>query len=162
VNIENLSVAEILELYSNILKKLKNDNIIRTNNFVGEIGEYLAIEHYQNTKGLPKLQAAPPNTKNIDAISTNGDRYSIKSTTGNTTGVFYGLNPKGSNEKDVQRFEYILIVVFDGNISLMHILEIDWNTFIKHKKWHSRMRAWNLVITKKLIEDCTIIYTQGA
>ena len=34
---------------------------------------------------------APVGTENIDAISRKGDRYSIKSTSSNTTGVFYGL-----------------------------------------------------------------------
>jgi len=158
MNIDNLSVSELLELYSKILKKLKKDKVIRSNNLVGEIGEYIAIEHYTKIKGLPKLQAAPTGTKNIDAISVNGDRYSIKATTSGTTGVFYGLNPKGSIEEDTQRFEYVIIVIFNDDMSLKNILELDWNTFLKHKKWHSRAAAWNLVITKKLFEDSKVIF----
>ena len=44
---------------------------------VGGVGERLVIEHFQKTSGLPKLQAAPRGTKNVDALSRNGDRYSI-------------------------------------------------------------------------------------
>jgi len=158
MDIDNMTVSELVNLYSRILKKLKDDKIIRTNNLVGEIGEYIAIEHYQNSKGLPKLQAAPPGTKNIDAISINGDRYSIKSTTSKTTGVFYGLNPKGSDKEEIQKFEYVIIVIFDSDMSLSYILELDWATFMKHKSWHSRMEAWNLIITKKLVKDCIVVY----
>lgn len=38
----------------------------------------MEIDYYCKTRGLPKLQVAQPSTKNIDAISVNGDRYSIK------------------------------------------------------------------------------------
>jgi len=160
MNIDNMTVTELLELYSNILKKLKKDNIIRTNNLVGEIGEYIAIEYYQKTKGLPKLQPAFTGTKGVDAMSINGDRYSIKSTTKKLTGVFYGLNHKDSSEEDVQKFEYVIIVIFDDDVSLKTILEMDWKTFIKHKRWHKTMNAWNLSISKKLINDCKIVYSK--
>ena len=72
---------------------------------IGDMGEYLAIEYYNNTPGLPNLAPAPVRTENIDAISRKGDRYSIKSTSGNVTGVFYGLEPKGSDIPDIQKFE---------------------------------------------------------
>lgn len=41
------------------------------------------------------------------------------------------------------------------------ILEMDWNTFLLNKKWHSRMMAWNLTLTRKLQEQCTIIYERN-
>ena len=45
---------------------------------IGDIGEELAIRHYSKTANLPNLQRAPLGTKNVDALSRNGDRYSIK------------------------------------------------------------------------------------
>ena len=91
--LKELSTTDLIQKYSDIIKELKARGVIRTKNVVGDLGEYLAINHYCNTAGLPKLQAAPANTKNIDAISINGDRYSIKSSTGKLTGVFWGLEP---------------------------------------------------------------------
>ena len=82
---------ELLSLYSQIIKLLKNGIVIRTKNFVGEIGEYRAIRYYNSTPNLPNLQAAPVGTENIDAISRAGKRYSIKTVTGKTTGFFYEL-----------------------------------------------------------------------
>ena len=139
----------------------KHRNVIRSKNVVGDIGEYLAIDYYTKTSGLPKLQFAPPSTENIDAISVKGERYSIKCTTSNTTGVFYGLNPPESDEPQRQLFEYVVIVVLNDNYQLKKIVQLDWNLFLKHKKWHSRVAAWHLIVSKKLLADATIIFDQG-
>ena len=88
MNLDELNTTELIQTYSRIIKQLKKRGIIRTKNLLGDLGEYLAIEHFNNTSGMSNLQAAPAGTQNIDAISRNGDRYSIKSTTGNLTGVF--------------------------------------------------------------------------
>lgn len=157
-DLEKYSSEDLISIYSASIKELKKRNIIRTNNVVGDLGEYLAIQYYGNTKGLPRLQTAPIGTRNIDAISINGDRYSIKSTTTNTTGVFYGLEPPESNNQNKQIFEYVIVVVFCKDMELDGIYEIDWDTFIRHKHWHSRMRAWNLIISKDLIADSKVIF----
>ena len=36
-------------------------------------------------------------------------------------------------------------------------IETDLDTFCKYKKWHSRMNAWNISITKEFIENSKII-----
>ena len=100
IDLENMPAEDIIELYSSSIKELKKRGIIRTKNVIGELGEYLSIQYYNNTPGLPNLQAAPIGTQNIDAISINGERYSIKSTSTNLTGVFYGLEPKDSEREN--------------------------------------------------------------
>lgn len=109
------------------IKELKQRKVIRTNNVVGELGEYLAIEIYNSTAGMPNLSPAPVGTENIDAISRKGDRYSIKSTSNNTTGVFYGLEEPKSDMIDRQKFEYVIICKFDDNYELQTVLEMDWD-----------------------------------
>ena len=158
MDLVNLSTDEIVDLYPQIIKELKKREVIRTNNFIGEIGEYIVIKYYKNTPGLPALQAAPISTKNIDAISNEGERYSIKSTSSNVTGVFYGLEPLGSNVPDKQKFEYVVICVFDEDYSVKAIYEMNWESFLKHKKWHSRMKAWNLSLAKSTLSDCKVIF----
>ena len=156
--LQHLNNKELIETYSNILKLLKKRGIIRSKNFIGDLGEYLVIEHYCNTPNLPKLQPAPSGTKNVDALSINGDRYSIKSTTGRVTGVFYGLNPPNSKDPEIQRFEYLIIAIFNEDYTLVRILELDWNMFLSFKKWHSRMNAWNITISKELINKAKTIF----
>ena len=156
--INTLKDSDLISLYSQSIKELKSRGIIRTGNVIGDLGEYIAVDYYCSTPNLPKLQAAPIGTQNIDAISINGDRYSIKSTSTTTTGVFYGLNDPDSSIQDIQKFEYVIIVKFDKDYQLEGIYELNWNTFIKYKRWHSRMNAWNLSLTKNLIYDSKIIY----
>jgi len=158
VDLATLKTVEIVSFYGAVIKELKRRGVIRTNNVIGDLGEYLAIEHYNNTVGLPALAAAPISTENIDAISRKGDRYSIKSTSSNITGVFYGLEPKGSAIPDKQKFEYVIICKFNSDYELEEILEMDWETFLKHKKWHSRMNAWNLSLTREVYSDCKVIF----
>lgn len=158
MDLKALKDEEVIRLYSESIKELKKRNIIRTKNVLGELGEYLAINFYNSHPGLPKLQTAPVGTQNVDAMSRNGERYSIKSCTTNTIGVFYGLQQKGSIIPDKQAFEYVIICQFDDDCELQRILELPWDKFLIHKHWHSRMTAWNLTITKKMIADCKIIY----
>ena len=117
-----------------------------------------AIEIYNNTPGLPNLAPAPVGTENIDAISRKGDRYSIKSTSNATTGVFYGLEEAESDVPDRQKFEYVIVCKFDDDYELQAVLEMDWDKFLRNKRWHSRMHAWNLSLTKKLCQQCKIVY----
>lgn len=122
------------------------------------MAEFLVINHYKNTSGLPNLQAAPAGTQNVDALSRHGERYRIKGTTGKLTGVFYGLNPPKSTDHEPQKFEYVIIACFNSNFKLVKILELTWEQFLKNKRWHNTMKAWNISVTKKLIADSKIIF----
>lgn len=158
VNLSGYSIAELIEIYSQTIKELKKRGVLRTKNVVGEIGEYLVLEHYEKSENLPNLNIVPVGTKNINAVSQNGERYSIKTTTGNVTGVIYGLQPRGSSLPDKQMFEYVVICKLDDDCELQGIYQLSWESFQKHKKWHSRMNAWNISVTKAMKEDSYIVY----
>lgn len=156
-----LNDLDLVRAYGKWLEELKKRKLIRTNNVIGELGESIAIKFYCSTPKLPKLQAAPIGTQNIDAISSEGNRYSIKTTTGKVTGVFYGLNEPDSTGEEHIKFEFVIVVIFSKYYDLQAIYEIDWFTFLKHRKWHSRMRAWNLSVNKALINDATTIFVSS-
>ena len=152
------SGMELIRIYGELLSKMREDELIRSKNVTGDLGEYIVIDYYTETKGLPKLQFAPPSTKNIDAISVNGERYSIKCTTTNTTGAFYGINKDADIASIKPLFEYVVVIKLDKNYQPEFILELNWETFFKHKHWHSRIGAYNLVITNSLIVDGKMVY----
>ena len=158
IDLSKLSDEDLIRVYPQIIKLLKERKIIHSKNLIGELGEYMAISHYCNTKGLPNLQRAPPTTKNIDAISRDGERYSIKATSTSTTGTFFGLNSPDSNDEDKQRFEYVIIVIFDDNYNLEKIIEIDWKQFLQMKRWDSRMNAWNIPVNNRLKKTGKIVF----
>ncbi len=153
IDLKKMSTSEIIELYPEIIQELTDRDVIQSKNLVGEIGEYLAISHYQKKRSLPTLTRADPSTKNYDALSKNGKRYAIKSTSGNTTGSFWGLNKLRSKKKDKKVFDYAIVVKFDKNYNLVNMYEITWNKFLKFKRWHSRMNTWNLSITSELKKE---------
>ena len=55
MNLTVLKTSEIVSLYGEVIKELKGRGVIRTNNVIGDLGEYLAVEYYNNTPGLPTL-----------------------------------------------------------------------------------------------------------
>ena len=71
--------------------------------------------------------------------------------------MFYGLGDPASQQIDMQKFEHVIIVQFSDNFRVRKILEIRWDLFLKHKRWHSRMRAWNLGISRALISDSKVL-----
>ncbi len=159
INLEELNNEDLWLGYADIQQELKKRGLVRTNNIVGERGEFLAIETYNSISGLPNLQAAPEGTQNVDALSRKGERYSIKtiSEPGSTTGVFYGIGEKDDGNIPEKKFEYVIIVQLYKNYRPKRILEVTWEQFLKHKKWHSTMRAWNLSVTKAVLSDVKII-----
>jgi hypothetical protein len=149
ISLPELSDAELIELYPALLKELKGRGIIRTNNLIGELGEYLAASAYQNNPKLPKLQLNIKSTKNIDATSNKGERYAIKATSGNGTGVFASLPTE--NDGKVY-FEYLILVVFNKDYSLQAIYELTWDQFVLHRKMKPPENKWNLPITQAVKE----------
>jgi len=156
--LRDLTDQELPHAYSCIIKELKVRGIIRSKNVIGDLGEYIVIKYYNDTPRLPNLVPAPQGTQNVDALSRKGDRYSIKTTAGRVTGVFYGLNDPESDAPDLQKFEFLIIAVLDKNLVLKRINELPWEEFLKFKKWHSRMQAWNISITQQLLKNTKTVF----
>ena len=122
---------------------------------VGEIGERLVIEHFRGTPGLPKLQMAPRGTKNVDALSRNGERYSIKAICkGKKTGTVY----PDREDKKKQLFEYLLIVRLNEDWTLNDIYQVAWARFEKIRLWDKQMNAWYVGCSEKTLSAATLIY----
>ena len=153
-----LNISELAKLISpdsDAYKELQKRNVLRSKNVVGELGEYYAIDFYNKTRRLTNLSLAPITVKNIDAISRNGERYSIKtiSARNGTTGSFW--DPE-SIEKNEKKFDFLLIVILNNSYHLDMILELTWDEFFKHKKFNKRMNNYNISVTKKLIGEVKV------
>lgn len=122
---------------------------------VGDVGEQLAIEYFRKTPGLPKLQLAPRGTKNMDAVSRNGERYSIKTICkGKKTGTIY----PNREDKRTQLFEHLLIVRLSEDWTLSAIYQISWRQFVKIRLWDKQMNAWYVGCSEKTLGLATLIY----
>jgi len=123
---------------------------------VGELGQYYAVDFYNNHSKLPNLFSAPPGVQYVDALSRNGELYSIKTVSSRvgTTGSFWDSD---SINKSEQKFHYLLIVILDDAYALDMILELTCDDFLKYKKFNSRMNNYNISVTKKLINSVKIV-----
>lgn len=157
---ENMTIADGLKEYSKLMKMFKNRGATRTNNFVGDMGETVAIEHYCNSPSLPNYVWLRIGMKHIDAISDTNERYSIKATRTNMTSVFNGLNDPDSNMPQPQLFEYVVIVLFEKDMKLKAIYELNWEAFMSLKKWNTSKRAYYLIVSNVLKRKAKIIYEQ--
>jgi len=160
MNIKKLSINELAKLISpssDAYVELKERGVLRTKNVVGELGEHYAVDFYNNSPKLPNLSFAPPGVQNIDALSRNGEIYSIKTVSSRrgTTGSFWDPESIIRNE---QKFHYLLIVIIDNSYSLDMILELTWDDFFEYKKFNKRMNNFNISLTNKLINSVKLIY----
>jgi hypothetical protein len=118
---------------------------------VGEVGEKLAIRFFNETPGLPNLIAAPIGAKNVDALSRDGDRYTIKTIQkAKKTGTIY----PDSKDKEKQLFEFLLLVHLDDNYNLKALYRFSWDQFNKNKAWDKRMTAWYVPLSSSRLKDC--------
>jgi hypothetical protein len=119
------------------------------------VGEQLAIEHFRKTPRLPKLQMSPHGTKNADALSRNGERFSIKTVCeGSKTGTIY---PDPDNH-DKQLFEHVLIVKLAEDWTLDSIYQFTWAEFVKVRSWDKRMNAWYVAISARTLRAARLIF----
>jgi len=112
---------------------------------VGDIGEKLAIDYFNSTPGLSNLIIAAKGAKNVDALSRDGERYSIKTQLkAKKTGAIYT-----DQENPIkQLFEFLLVVKLSSDYKLESLYRFSWEAFIKARAWDKRMTAWYIPISK--------------
>ncbi|MCJ7575775.1 MAG: hypothetical protein MUO80_03715 [Dehalococcoidia bacterium] len=121
---------------------------------VGEMGEKLCISHFNSTPGLPKLILAPPGAKNVDALSRDGDRYSIKTfMRAKKTGTVY---PDKDDKK--QLFEYLIIVRLSNLYELKSIHRFSWDRFAEIRAWDRRMNAWYVPLSQRNLRLAELVF----
>lgn len=54
--------------------------------------------------------------------------------------------------------DMVLVSCNKSDYELNTILEMNWDTFLKNKRWYKCMNAWNLSLTRKLCAQCKVIY----
>tara|TARA_X000000950_G_C13468128_1_gene478685 strand:- start:58 stop:543 length:486 start_codon:yes stop_codon:yes gene_type:complete len=140
--LSNLSDEELISLRISIHKEMRSRGIKFS---VGELGEKIAIDFFNETSGLSNLMAAPTGAKNVDALSRDGDRYSIKTIQkAKKTGTIY---PDRDNP-DKQLFEYLLLVQLNHSFEPKRITRFSWANFLEIRAWDKRMNAWYIPVSK--------------
>jgi hypothetical protein len=154
IDLNKLSDDELVLLRANTEAELNNRGISFS---VGEVGEKLAISFFNSKPGLPNLLQGPRGAKNVDALSREGDRYSIKTyMKAKKTGTVY----PDEKDKDKQLFEYLIVVKLNTNYQLSAIYRYSWEEFIRIRAWDKRMNAWYLPLSNKNLNMAEIIFNR--
>ena len=125
---------------------------------VGEIGESICLKYFNSTAGLPNLLQAPKGAKNVDALSRDGDRYSIKTfMKAKKTGTIY----PDTGDENKQLFEYLVIVRLSKYYSSEAIYRFSWKQFVNLRCWDKRMNAWYVPLSKKNLAVAEIIQNES-
>lgn len=153
--LDDKTLIQLASPNSGIHTELRNRGIIRTKNLTGEIGEYLTVNFYNQTRGLTNLDIPSAGVKNLDAVGRNGSRYSIKTITSRkgTTGSFWNLS---GDLKEEKHFEFLIICILTNDYELDMIIELNWEQFIQFIRPNSRMKNHQISITNKLLDEATI------
>jgi hypothetical protein len=151
LNPAEMADEELIQLRANLDVEMRRRRIAFS---VGAIGERLAIDYFRKTAGLPNLHPAPTGTKNVDALSRDGDRYSIKTVcNAKKTGTIY----PDSADREKRLFEYLLIVRISESWHLTSIHQFAWTRFVEVRAWDRRMNAWYVGISARTLAAGTSI-----
>lgn len=150
--VAELGNDELLVLRGELEKELRNRGVSFS---VGEIGERLCVAYFNATPGLPNLQQGPIGAKNVDALSRDGDRYSIKtSMRTKKTGTIY----PDDADSDKQLFEYLVVVRLGEDYALEAIYRFSWKAFVKTRAWDRRMNAWYVSLSERKLELAEAVF----
>lgn len=147
IDVKKISDADLTELRASIEIEMKSRGLAYS---VGDIGETLAIKYFCQSKSLPNLLAAPVGTKNVDALSRDGDRYSIKTRLNSKKTSAIYLDKKNSEK---QLFEFILLVKINDKYELESIHQFTWEKFLTLKCYDKRMSASYLSCSKFVLSQ---------
>lgn len=154
--LSSLNDEEVFELRARIDTELAKRGVSFN---VGTLGEKLCIGFFNSTPNLPKLLMGPRGAKNVDALSRDGNRYSIKAyMKAKKTGTIY---PDREYPKK-QLFEYLLVVRLDERYQLDAIYRFSWEEFLKLRAWDKRMNAWYLPLSWKNLNQSEALFEKGS
>jgi hypothetical protein len=144
-----LSDEQLLELRTEVHREMRRRGLSFS---VGELGETLVIAYYKSRPGLPKLQLAPRGTKSVDALSRDGERFSIKAVLdAKKTGTIY----PDAHDENKQLFEYLIMARLDEQFTLSSVHQLTWEQFKVVRCWDTRMSAWYVPYTTKALAIAT-------
>lgn len=152
IDVSGLSDDALLTLKADVDREARHRGLTLS---IGEVGERLVINLFRERSDLPILVAAPRGTKNVDALSRDGERYSIKSLLhSKKTGTIY----PDPDEPDRQLFEHLAVVLLSDDSRLERVVLFDWAQFVVVRSWDSRMKAWYVARSKRAFSCGRLIF----
>ncbi len=147
----------LVKKYADSVRKLHDNNIIRSKNVTGDLGEYYVREFLNNLKGLPKFKLKEKSNKGYDLEDINETgkyRISVKTVTQSTTSCIR------ESEKKIRFFDYLIIVRLNKEYLPDEMYMCSYDIMKELLIDHSTMKAKDIVLTKGRLEKLLKIYPE--
>ena len=137
---------ELLKNFANQSDKLFSMGVIRTDSFTGEIGEYIAKQHFNLM--LPNRVA-----RAIDGIDPYGNKYQVKSM------VISKSRSLRVTKLDIYEVDYLCAVYFDVNYNPLRIVRIQ-NKYFPSSNFLINKKFLNKIDYKEILSNDISISTE--
>lgn len=142
--VENLTVAELLNCYTQILRALKERGVIRTKNLVGDIAEGLVATKLG-------LMLADNSNAGYDAIDADGMRYQVKSRLPTEENPSTELGAIRNLEK--REFDYLIGILLNAEFRTRHAVKVPYDTVVQHAKYKPSQKGHVLHLRGSWLKD---------
>lgn len=150
MKLKNLSVKNLLHLYANVMRELRERKILRSfNNPVADYAEYIIANKLN-------LELTPNSNKEFDAIDRKTDtKYQIKSrrltqfNKSRQLGVLRNL--------DRTRFNFLMAIIFDEEFNVSEAYKIPKNVIKKYARFSKHQNGYILTLRDNILKDGRVI-----
>ncbi|HEX8753958.1 MAG TPA: hypothetical protein VF731_11125 [Solirubrobacterales bacterium] len=138
---EEISDAELIELYGSVMEELRERGIVRSaNNPIADIAERIIADHYG-------VDPEPPNSKAYDVVAKDGTTIQVKALR-RTKSSRRNLSPLRSLD-----FDYVAAVIFHADMQPIGAFLIPHEAVLDHMRWSKTWNAQCLSVTNLLQDD---------
>lgn len=149
INLEELSIQELLTLHSTVMQKLKDVNVLRTsNNPVGDYAEWLVSKKLN-------LAIQPNCNAGYDALAYDGKRIQIKGRKNKPEQIKRVLG--FIRELETQPFDELVAIIFKPDYSISIAISIPYTVVCEYARYNEKRNVHRLCITKSLLFDSRVV-----
>lgn len=148
LQLETLTIRELLQYYVDILNELRKRKIVRsTNSPIGDYTEWLVAKKLD-------LTLSGNSTSGYDAIDTLGTRYQIKSRRVHPANQSRQLSAIRNLEN--QKFDYLIAVIFNDDFSIQLAVKIPHAVIAEYASYRSHVNAYVLQVRGAVLKDSRV------
>lgn len=145
--VENLTVAELLDCYSLVLRELRSRGVIRTKNLVGDIAEGLVASSLG-------LVLATNSNAGYDAIGIDGTRYQVKSRLPTLENPSTELG--AIRNLDKREFDYLVGILLNAEFGARFAVKVPYETVVRYARYKPSQKGHVLHLQGSWLKDPSV------
>jgi len=145
MELKSKRVAELLKLYADVLRELRDRDVVRSsNNPVGDYAELLFC------KAFGWERKKNQSFKGIDAVHLE-QTYQIKS---RRLSVENQSTQSGIiRDSDKQPFDFLAAAVFNEDFSLLRAVVVPFGVYIKRRQYNKANKGWFVIVGADILHE---------